>query len=93
MKGLPGTRKGRTWIAQAAEGGGPKGARGGHGVFDFFYPLSRLRLFFAPFDPGGRLQWVHSTFLGRIWGTLVVGGQNAHPVLLFTRHQVRPFFH
>jgi hypothetical protein len=77
VKGLPGTRQGRTWTAQAAEGGGLIGAGRGHGVFDFFiYPLSRLRLFLRLLTPAGS-EWVHEAFLGSIWGTLVVLGQIA----------------
>jgi hypothetical protein len=61
-------------------------------VFGFFYPLSRLRLLLRLLTAAGS-QWVHKAFLGSSWGALVVGGQNAHPVLLFTRHPVRAFFH
>ena len=53
MKGLPGTRKGRTWIAPAAEGGGLKGRVTETG-FLIFLPAVPTAAFFAPFDPGRR---------------------------------------
>ena len=51
MKGLPGTRKGRTWIAPAVDGGGLKGVGRGHVVFVFILSAVPTAAFFAPFDP------------------------------------------
>ncbi len=77
--------------ARGADGGGPKGAGTQKSVFDFIYPLSRLRLFMRLLTPAGS-EWAHEAFLGSIWETLVAGEQNAHPVLLFTRHPAHAFF-
>ena len=72
MKGLPGTRKGRTWMAHAAEGGGLKGAGRENEVFDYFIRCPDCGFFLQLLTPAGS-EWVLEAFLGSIWGTLVIG--------------------
>jgi hypothetical protein len=59
----------------------------------FFIRCPDCGFFFLRLLTPAGSEWVHEAFLGSIWGALVVGGQSARSVLLFTRTRVRAFFH